>query len=72
KVLEKEPVKVFTVPENVVFARIDPETGELANPSDEKAIFEAFKEGTAPAKTTQVTRPTIDEFFKGDLDAEPM
>jgi penicillin-binding protein 1A len=72
KVLEKEPVKVFTVPENVVFARIDPETGELANPSDEKGIFEAFKEGTAPTKTTQVSRPTIDEFFKGDLDAEPM
>ena len=72
KILEKEPVKVFTVPENVVFARIDPETGELANPSDEKAIFEAFKEGTAPTKTTQVTKPTIDQFFKGDLDAEPM
>ena len=72
KILDKEPVKVFTVPENVVFARIDPETGQLANPSDEKAIFEAFKEGTAPTKTTEVTRPAIDEFFKGDLDAEPM
>lgn len=72
KILDKEPVKVFAVPENVVFARIDPETGQLANPGDEKAIFEAFKEGTAPTKTTEVTRPTIDEFFKGDLDAEPM
>jgi penicillin-binding protein 1A len=72
KILDKEPVKVFTVPENVVFARIDPETGQLANPGDEKAIFEAFKEGTAPTKSTEVTRPTIDEFFKGDLDAEPM
>ncbi|MCG6944139.1 MAG: penicillin-binding protein, partial [Deltaproteobacteria bacterium] len=71
KILGKQPVKVFTVPENVVFARIDPETGQLANPSDEKGIFEAFKEGTAPTKTTEVTGPTIGEFFKGDLDAEP-
>jgi penicillin-binding protein 1A len=72
KILDREPVKVFTVPENVVFARIDPKTGQLADPSDDKAIFEAFKEGTAPTKTTEVTGPAIDEFFKGDLDAEPM
>jgi penicillin-binding protein 1A len=72
RILDKEPIKVFTVPEDVVFARIDPETGQVADPSDEKAIFEAFKKGTAPTKTTEVTGPTIGDFFKGDLDAEPM
>jgi penicillin-binding protein 1A len=72
RILKEKPVKVFTVPENVVFAKIDAKTGLLAKPGDENAIFEAFKEGTAPAKTSDDTTPTIDDFFKGDLDAEPM
>lgn len=71
-ILKNKPVKVFTVPENVVFAKIDPKTGLLARSDDENAVFEAFKEGTAPTKTTEETAPTMDEFFKGDLDAEPM
>ncbi len=72
QILEKEPVRVFAVPENVVFAKIDAKTGLLAKPDDENAIFEAFKEGTAPTKTSDDTTPTMDEFFKGDLDADPM
>ncbi len=72
EILKKEPVRVFTVPENVVFAKIDAQTGLLAKPGDEKAVFEAFKEGTAPTKTSEDTTATIDDFFKGDLDSEPM
>ena len=60
------------MPENVIFAKIDAKTGLLAKPGDEKAIFEAFKEGTAPTKTSSDTTPTIDDFFKGDLDGDPM
>ena len=72
EILEKEPTRVFAVPENVVFAKIDAKTGLLAKPGDENAIFEAFKEGTAPTKTSEDATPTVDDFFKGDLDAEPM
>jgi len=71
-ILKNKPVNVFTVPENVVFAKIDPKTGLLAKPGDENAVFEAFKEGTAPTETTEESAPTEDDFFKGDLDAEPM
>jgi penicillin-binding protein 1A len=71
-ILKNKPVNVFTVPENVVFAKIDPKTGLLAKPGDENAVFEAFKEGTAPTETTEGSAPTVDDFFKGDLDAEPM
>jgi len=72
-ILKNEPVNVFTVPENVVFAKIDPKTGLLAKPGDENAVFEAFKEGTAPTETTEETAPAVDDFFKGDLDdAEAM
>jgi penicillin-binding protein 1A len=72
RILEKRPTRVFAVPETVVFAKIDAKTGLLAKPGDEKAIFEAFKEGTAPTKTSEDTTPAIDDFFKGDMDAEPM
>ena len=55
-----------------MFAKIDPKTGLLAKSGDENALFEAFKEGTAPTETTEETSPAIDDFFKGDMDAEPM
>jgi penicillin-binding protein 1A len=73
-ILKNTPVNVFAVPENVVFAKIDPKTGLLAKPGDENAVFEAFKEGTAPTETTEESAPAAaaDDFFKGDLDAEPM
>jgi penicillin-binding protein 1A len=72
EVLKDKREKVFTVPENVVFAKIDPKTGLLAKPGDENAVFEAFKEGTAPTKTSDETTPAIDEFFKGDLGTDPI
>jgi penicillin-binding protein 1A len=69
QILKKEPVRVFQVPEGVVFAKIDAETGKLPIPESKKTIFECFKEGTAPteytAKPGTVTEP--DQFFKQDL-----
>jgi penicillin-binding protein 1A len=71
-ILRDNREKVFTVPESVVFAKIDPKTGLLAKSGDENAVFEAFKEGTAPTKTSDETTPAIDEFFKGDLGTDPI
>lgn len=69
KILEKEPVRVFQVPEGIVFAKIDAKTGKLPIPESKKTIFECFKEGTAPIEYTpkpgSVTEP--DQFFKQDL-----
>ncbi len=69
RVLEKEPVRVFQVPEGIVFAKIDAKTGKLPIPESNKTIFECFKEGTAPTEYTPkpgtVTEP--DQFFKQDL-----
>jgi penicillin-binding protein 1A len=72
QILADKPVKVFVVPENVVFAKIDAKTGQLAKPGDINAVFEAFKEGTAPITYTEQSAPAMDDFFKTDLDAEPM
>jgi penicillin-binding protein 1A len=43
-VLEGRPKKTFSVPEGVVFMRIDKETGRPATPQTEKVAYECFKE----------------------------
>jgi penicillin-binding protein 1A len=68
-ILENEPVRVFQVPEGVVFAKIDAETGLLPIPESENTIFECFKEGTVPTEYTPkpgaITEP--EQFFKLDM-----
>ena len=72
EVLKSEPTQAFVAPEKVVFAKINARTGFLARPDDATAVFEAFKEGTAPTKSADEVSPGVDDFFKGDLDAETM
>jgi penicillin-binding protein 1A len=68
-VLKDKPVRAFQVPDGVVFAKIDVETGLLAIPESKKTIFECFKEGTVPTEYTKkpgsITEP--DQFFKSDM-----
>jgi penicillin-binding protein 1A len=48
KVINNYPPNDFTVPEGIVFAKIDPETGLLATDSTKEPVFEAYIEGTEP------------------------
>ncbi|MEN8245814.1 MAG: PBP1A family penicillin-binding protein [Thermodesulfobacteriota bacterium] len=68
-ILKDRPVKVFKVPEGVVFAKIDAETGLLPIPESNDTIFECFKEGTAPTEYTK--RPDrvteASDFYKLDM-----
>ncbi|MFH1886725.1 MAG: penicillin-binding protein 1A [Pseudomonadota bacterium] len=57
EILKDEPVRSFPVPEGVVFAKIDSETGLLAIPESKKTVFECFREGTAP--TSYSPRPGV-------------
>ena len=69
-VLEDKPVRVFQVPEDVVFAKIDVKTGLLAIAESEETRFECFKAGTAPtlySKKPGVVSET-DELFKKMLN----
>ncbi len=69
KALEGTPVKSFSPPEGVVFAKIDPETGALAGPETEKYIFECFLEGTEPTETVPENDDNKDEgFFRYDVN----
>ena len=68
-VLEGKPVKVFTVPEGVVFSKIDADTGLLPIAESKNTVFVCFKEGTVPTEHTkpphQITE--AEDFFKKDL-----
>ncbi len=69
RALKNKPVRVFQVPEGVVFSKIDAETGLLPIPESKHTIFECFKEGTAPTLYTK--KPDMiteaDEFFKSGM-----
>ena len=69
KIMEGKPVRVFEVPDDIVFARIDAETGLLPIPESKKTIFECFKEGTVPRKQTarQNVKVEYDDFFKSGM-----
>ena len=69
EILKDKPVRVFNVPEGVVFSKIDAETGLLPIPESKKTIFECFKEGTVPTeyskKQDSITKP--EQFYKSDM-----
>jgi penicillin-binding protein 1A len=69
KVLKDKPVRMFQVPEGVVFTKIDAETGLLPIPESRKTIFECFKEGTVPTEYTKKPDTIVDadSFFKSDM-----
>jgi penicillin-binding protein 1A len=69
KILKDTPIRVFQVPEGVVFAKIDADTGLLPIPESKHTIFECFKEGTVPTEYTKKpdTVTEAKDFFKLDL-----
>ncbi|MFH1258997.1 MAG: transglycosylase domain-containing protein [Elusimicrobiota bacterium] len=50
KALENKPVRDFAIPPNIIFAKIDAQSGQLALSRCPKAILEAFLQGTEPTE----------------------
>jgi penicillin-binding protein 1A len=48
KVVEDTPIRFFTIPDGIVFMKIDARTGGPATSSTRETAFECFKEGTLP------------------------
>jgi penicillin-binding protein 1A len=69
EILKDQPIKVFQVPEGVVFAKIDAETGLLPIPESKETLFECFKEGTVPTAYTKKPDAVTEaeDFFKLDM-----
>ena len=63
--LDTVPEGTFSMPDDVTFARIDPETGLLAPQGMENAVIEIFVKGTEPKKESRPT-PKPADFFRID------
>lgn len=65
---EGMPVKNFPVPDGIVFANIDNETGKLASANSKQVVRQAFAEGTEPQDISSGSGSQEDQdFFKEDL-----
>ncbi len=60
------PQMTFPVPDGIVFANIDSETGKLANASTKNILRQAFVEGTEPTASSGKSEEATD-FYKQDL-----
>ena len=58
--LAKRPRRDITVPEPIVFARIDRESGLLADATSKETVFQSFLEGTVPKRTASAERTTTE------------
>lgn len=62
------PARSFPVPDGVVFANIDAETGKLASANTKSVIRQAFIDGTEPKETAgDSTSEGSQQFYKEDL-----
>ncbi len=68
EILPRIPAVSFPIPENVIYAKIDPATG-LLMPSEEQGKMEIFVKGTEP-KTYKIDVPRPSQFFKFDEEGE--
>lgn len=59
------PNASFIIPEDIVFAKIDPESGLLAPPGDEDAVVEVFIKGNEPTQY-MTPQPKPIQFFRLD------
>jgi penicillin-binding protein 1A len=67
--LKGEPVEDFTVPEGVVFVKIDKKEGLLASPHSKSTVFQAFLEGTEPKEYVPPPRsPRRGQFLQFDME----
>ena len=63
------PVRNFRIPEGIVFANIDNETGKLASAQSSTVVRQAFAEGTEPQglSSERSSFEADKDFFKQDL-----
>lgn len=62
------PVENFAVPAGIVFANIDPVTGNLASASSERVVQQAFLQGTEPQSSNDSSsKKEQTDFYKEDL-----
>lgn len=62
------PIRNFDIPEGIVFANIDNESGKLASAQSEQVVRQAFTEGTEPTQFSSETDSQDEkDFYKEEL-----
>lgn len=62
------PPRSFPVPDGIVFANIDNQTGHLVRPGSKQIVRQAFIDGTEPGSDANPEKPEEDQnFYKEDL-----
>jgi len=68
--LADRPIELFSPPDGMVFAKIDPQTGLLAKPDSKEYLFQCYLEGTSPTEyASKAEQDKKKESFKYDLDS---
>lgn len=63
------PIRNFDIPEGIVFANIDNESGKLATAKSDQVVRQAFAEGTEPTQfSSEVDSQDDKDFYKEELD----
>ena len=66
--LPQLPSTTFDIPEEILFARVDPKTGLLAAPDGASGVVELFVAGTEPTRSSE-PRPRVTDFYQ--LEGDP-
>jgi penicillin-binding protein 1A len=61
------PPATFDIPDEITFAKVDPDSGLLAPPDQANAPVELFITGTEPTRQPS-TRPKVTDFYRLDSD----
>jgi penicillin-binding protein 1A len=71
EVLKQIPPMNFPIPDDVVFAKIDPKTGLMAQDEDQDAKVEIFIKGNEPSLSPP-SRPSAIDFYRMDQSIEDL
>lgn len=71
EVLKQLPPMNFPIPDNVVFARVNPKTGLMAQDEDRDAQVEIFIKGNEPPLSPP-SRPSVIDFYRMDQSVEDL
>ncbi len=66
KALENKPAEDFVAPDDVVFVKIDPETGYLARDGEPDSITDVFRRGTEPTQYADRSERKAEKFYLFD------
>jgi penicillin-binding protein 1A len=66
KALADKPAEDFPAPDDVVFVKIDPDSGLLAREGATNAIEDVFRKGTEPTQYADVSKPRTGQLYNVD------